>query len=167
MSANPPLIRLAKFTRDLLSVDEQLVRVGRLNFERDDFDDTLIAIDSIGPATRLASSQSFDGAAELMSYSDTHSLPVTINFFGDTAYTLSAAFRLSLRSQPSIELQRLYEVTVFQPSTVTDLKHLAGSGYTDRVELTLNIHVVDTIDIDTLRIDTPQFEIQNEQGQVL
>ena len=65
---NESLRLTALFVRDLLTYDEQLIRIGRQNYDIDDFAIGYIGVDSLGAARRLASGEKFDGTLERMTY---------------------------------------------------------------------------------------------------
>ena len=158
------LIRVAKFTRDLLSVDEQLIRIGRQNFERKDFEADYIVIDALGPALRSGSMEDFDGDTEKLSLGAIWKGPVTLDFYGDDAYTRAIDFSLRMRSQDARELRRALGISIYQVSGITDVKALTGQQYGERMQITATVEISNQVIIDTLRIDTAQLEIRNEEG---
>lgn len=157
-----PLIELAKFTRDLLPYNEQLIRIGRQNFERADFETNYIVVDGLGPIQPLARGQKYDGTAEQMSYSVRQQKPCTMDFYGPGAYDNAERFQLLLRSQQSHDLQHDLGITVNAVNAITDVKALTGQQYGNRVQIELNMNYTVSADVDTLRIDTAQIEIISE-----
>lgn len=151
------LKRLARFTRDLLSYDEQLIRLGRDNWEREDFARPYIVVDALVDSQRLATSQAYDRDAEVQTYADTWRTPCTISFFGAGADERARLFSVLVRSQRSAELQVEHGVSVFPPTSITNVKALTGQQYGENVELGLTVVHGESVDVDTLRIDTPHF----------
>ena len=152
------LKKLALFTRDVLSYDENLIRIGRQNFQRKEFEEDYIVVDGIGASTPTGRIESYDGDTEVQSIGVRSTKPCTLDFYGDNAFTNAAEFRLSLRTQLAYELQKDLGIGVYGVSTETDVKALTGQQYGNRVQLELNVQYCETIDVDTLRIDEAQFE---------
>ena len=161
---SPLLIAVAKFVRDLLAYDEQLIRIGRQDFTREQFQTAYIVVDALGQQARVASSETFDGAAEELSLGTMHSGPVTLDFYGDGAYTRANDFSLLMRSQTALELKQTLGINIYQPSGLTDVKALTGQQYGERVQLEMITEISTETIIDTLRIDTAQLQISNENG---
>jgi hypothetical protein len=162
--SSPVLIAVSKFVRDLLVVDEQLIRIGRHDFDRDDMDKQFIVIDALGPHVRTASLESYDGTAETLGIGAIWEGPVTLDFYGAGAYTRAIDFSLRTQSQAARELRRALGVTIYQPASITDVKALTGSEFSERVQVTTTVAISSNISIDTLRIDTAQLEIRTEDG---
>lgn len=164
--SSPAVVAVAKFVRDLLTYDEQLIRIGRQDFEREQFEKAYIVVDDLGEAQRIASGEEYDGSTgvESMNLSIVWRGPVTLDFYGDDAYARALDVATRMRSQAAAELQQGLGLAIFTPSGITDLKQLTGQQYGERVQMTLTVHLTNSVDIDTLRIDTAQLEIRNEQG---
>lgn len=162
---NEALKQTAIFIRDLLNYDEQLIRIGRQNFDIEEFETAYIGVDSLGAAQRLAGGRSYDGAEESETLQQQWRAPVTVSFYGDGAHSRAHDFALRIGSQPSLELQEAQGIAVYQSSDLTDVKVLTGQQYGERIELTLNVQYSTSVEISTLRIDTPQFEVLTESGQ--
>ena len=162
--ANKVLLAVAKFVRDLMVVDEQLIRIGRQNFTREEFDKAYIVVDGLGAMQRAASSESFDGDAEVLSLGVLWRGPVTLDFYGSTAYTQATEFSMRMRSQAAFELKQTLGIDMQQPSTITDVKDLTGQQYGERMQIEMVVSISNELDIETLRIDTAQLEIRNEDG---
>ena len=158
---NESLRLTALFIRDLLVYGEQLIRIGRQNYDITDFTIGYIGVDSIGPARRLASGEKYDGTLEVMQYQQQWIAPVTVSFYGDEAWSTAANFALLIQSQKSLELQESLEIGVFQAIGLTDVKMLTGQQYGERQELTLNVRYATTANVDTLRIDTARIDLIN------
>ena len=158
---NESLRLTALFVRDLLVYGEQLIRIGRQNYDITDFTIGYIGVDSIGPARRLASGEKYDGTLEVMQYQQQWIAPVTVSFYGDEAWSTAANFALLIQSQKSLELQESLGLGVYQASGLTDVKMLTGQQYSERQELTLNVRYATTANVDTLRIDTARIDLIN------
>lgn len=161
---NIVLKAVAIVTRELLGIDEQLIRIGRADYEREDMTEDYIVIDALGPSLRTASLETYDGDAEQLSLGGIRKGPVTLDFYGGDAYTTAIDFCLRLRSQASRELQQANGITIYQPRNVTELRALAGKEYGDRVQIETTVEISEQVTIDTLRIDEAQIEIRNEEG---
>ena len=131
---NESLRLTALFIRDLLGYNEQLIRIGRQNYDIDDFAIGYIGVDSLGASRRLASGEKFDGTLEKMTYQQQWMAPVTISFYGDDAWDTATTFALLIQSQKALELQESLEIGVFQASGLTDVKMLTGQQYGERQE---------------------------------
>ena len=161
---NESLRLTALFVRDLLGYNEQLIRIGRQNYDIEDFTVGYIGVDSLGAAQRLASGEKYDSTLEKMTYQQQWQAPVTLSFYGADAWATATRLALIIQSQRSLELQQLLGLGVYQASGITDVKMLTGQQYGERQELTLNISYSTAADIDTLRIDTAKIELRTETG---
>lgn len=159
-------IQLMRYTRDLLEHPEQFIKAGRQNFERQHFEQPYIVIDSLAGDVPLASSESYDGAAEKITYSEQVSRPFVWDFYGPEAHDLCRRFRLLARSQSSLELQDALAVTVYHPTAATDVKALTGQQYGERMQLQCQVHYCPSVVVDILRIDTAQLRIISERGLI-
>ena len=147
--------RLAIFVRDLLQQPEgTVVVIGRHNMRRDDFTALQIVIDKIAPEELTSQSKAFDGDAETMAINSYFNGECIINFYGDGARFEAVKFIGLLATQASYELQRDQALGVYNMTGLTDVKLLAGSQYTERLELAFNVRYSESLVIDTLRIDT-------------
>lgn len=162
---NPVLVKAALFIRDLLTYDEQLIKIGRQNSTITDFDVGYIGVDTLGQSTRLATGEKYDGDAEVMTHSQKWSAPIVLSFYGDGAWDKASNFGLLMKSQMAYELQQTLEIGIYQISSLTDVKILTGQEYGERVEINFNVHYAVSIDVDILRIDDAQLDIISEQGQ--
>lgn len=155
---------VAIFVRDLLSYDEQLIRIGRQNFEREDFEAAYIVVDALTAHGRVASTEQYNGTTETAAYSDTWRGTVLIDFYGSGAYDRAAEFSGRCRSQTAYDLRRALSIDMYRPSGVTDVAALTGQQYGERYQLEIVVMHTTTTNIDTLRIDTAQLEIRDETG---
>ena len=156
--------RVALVVRDLLSYDEQLIRVGRQNFTQKDFETDYIVVDDVGQSLQTASLETFDGDAESLSLGGIWRGPVTLDFYGSGTYNRAIQFSLLLRSQGARELKRTHGITIYHPTGPTDLKQLTGQQYGERLQIEMQVEISLDSSVDTLRIDTAQLEFRNEQG---
>lgn len=145
---------LAMLVRDLMGYPEDIIQIGRDNRVRKNDDRRLVIVDAVADSTPVASGEKFDADAEKMTYTQRESMPATLNFYGDTAYEMARDFRLLVRSQSSREIQRRYGITVFNVSAATNLKSLSGTQHSGRYQMRLNVSYNESIEVDTLRIDT-------------
>lgn len=155
---------VAIFVRDLLSYDEQLIRIGRQNFERADFETAYIVIDTLAGQQRTAYSEVYDGDAEVQTLSDQWRGTVLIDFYGAGAWTRAVDFSARCRSQAAYDLRVALGIDVHCPSTITDVAALTGQQYGERVQIESAVEYSSIVSIDTLRIDTAQLEIKDETG---
>lgn len=164
---NEALKQLSIFVRDLLSYDEQLIRIGRNNFERKDFSRPFIVVDGIGPQSRVSRVDGYDGETETQTLGARLSAPCTLNFYGDGAYDRAVDFMIRIASQSSLELQKAQSITIYRASALTDIKALTGQQYGENIELQVNVEYNQIIELSVKRIDTAQINIISEQGQEL
>lgn len=155
---NTGTLQLCRFIRDLLSYDEQLIKPGEINFERENFTLDYIVVDNLN-SIPISIPKKFDPDNELMNYGVLWSGTMTIDFYGDNANTNMVRFMQLANSQKGYELQRDMRLTVSNPSASTDLKQLTGVQYSPRFQLALNIRYNETTDVQTLRIDTAETNI--------
>lgn len=162
--ANPLLVAIAKFVRDVLTHDEALIRIGRLNWEQDDPTTGYIVVDALAPQRRTATLESYDGDTEVLSLGHMWRGTVTLDFYGDGAYDRAELFCLMCKSQAAYELKKSLGLDIHQPNQITDVAALTGQQYGERIQVELVAERCATADIDTLRIDTAQVELRNEDG---
>lgn len=160
---NQIVLKTALFTRDLLEVDESIIKLGRSNMIVDDFTTAQIVIDILGSVTVQTSSEKYDGALENMNYNNTQNATVTINFFGDGSYELANKFILLCNSEKKYTLENMLKLRVGIPKTITDVKLLTGTQYSEQYEVELNITSVEDIDIATPRIEIAQTQFLKDE----
>ena len=80
---------------------------------------------------------------------------IAINFYGDDARNTAELFEVLLASEAGVILQSTRSITVFNPSSVTNLKQLTGAqqGELYQMELDIRYNIESTTTIK--RIDTP------------
>ena len=162
----PILIQLKRYVRDLLVHPEQYVKDGRQNFNRQEFEQPYIVVDSLSGDIPLASSTKYDEDAEQMQYSELVSRAFTFDFYGPNAATLCSNFRLLSRSEASLDLQAALNITVFHPRAATNVKQLTGQQYGERMQLECQVHYSPSLIVDILRIDIAQLRIIGERGLI-
>ena len=158
-----PIISVAKFTRDLLGVDEQLIRLGRHNFEQEEMTGQYIVVDLLA-LVRVSESESFDGDAEKVSYGDIWRGTFTLDFYGTDAYNRAKEFGRLARSQVAAELKRTLGITVYRASNAQNVAQLTGQQYGERWQVEIVVDVSEATLVDTLRIDEAQLQIRSERG---
>lgn len=154
----PHLIAVARFVRDLLSYDEQLIKFDRQNVIATDFETSYIIVNGSLPQAVLARGQRFNGVTEVMTYTAAVSHAVVLEFYGDNAYVNAQAFMMLSESQRANELRRKNSLTIMAVSNITDVGQLLGQSHGNRVHLSFNVQYAPAHDVQTLRIDTPQFQ---------
>lgn len=161
---SPALVAIAKLVRDLLNYDEQLIRIGRHGESREDFETAYIVVDALAPAAPVGNMETYDGTAEELKLGSMWRGSVTLDFYGDSAYTRARDFSLLAKSQTAYELKRTLGINAYYASGPTDLKALTGQQYGERVQIEMVVEISADVTIDTLRIDTAQTEIRDEEG---
>lgn len=78
----PHLKAVARFVRDLLDYDEQLIKFDRRNVQASDFSTSYIVVNGSLPQSVLARGQRFNGDAEIMTYSASVSHAIVPSFTG-------------------------------------------------------------------------------------
>ena len=159
---NEILIRAAKFTRDLLVVDESTIKIGRENNDRDDHDKDYIVVDALGKMIQTGYLETFDPDLEQLSIGGVWAGTITLDFYGKDTYTRAINFGLLARSQKAYELKRSLGIAIYNATGPTDVKALTGSEYDERTQLEFNVQISFDTAIDTLRIDTTQLDIRSE-----
>lgn len=154
----PHLIAVAKFIRDLLVYDEQLIKFDRQDMLQGNFNESYIVVNGSNIANKQSTGASYNGEAEVMNYNESFSQSVIIEFYGDDAYTNSRKFSLLNASQKATELKKLLFISISHISSAIDVKQILGSAYGNRVHLTFNVNYCPSIDVNILRIDTAEFE---------
>lgn len=155
---NEALKLLALFYRDLTATDESLILIGRHNRAQEDFETPYVVVDQLGPANKISQLSDYNGTDELMNYGTLWKASCTIDFYADGAYSRASMFELLMRTQEATDLKKTLGVNVYHVSQLTDVKQLTGQQYGERIQLALMIEYNQSISIETLRIDTAQFE---------
>ena len=151
---NQATILLARFVRDLLVLPESVVILGRTNKQRGDTNALQVVVDQLAPASVLTDTYEFDGDAELTKVDNLMRGVFTIDFMGSTAYTIATKYMAMQRSQLAADLRRNLGINVGFADTITDVKLLSGTQYSERYQVTLNMTYNNSLAIPTNRIDT-------------
>lgn len=159
----PHLKAVARFVHDLLDYDEQLIKFDRRNVQASDFSTSYIVVNGSLPQSVLARGQRFNGDAEVMTYSASVSHAIVLEFNGDEAYRNAENFLMLNDSQAAKELRRKHAITIMAVSNITDVGQLLGQSHGNRVHLTFNVQYAPARDVQTLRIDTPQFQFLEDK----
>lgn len=163
IKTQPHLIAVARFVRDLLDYDEQLIKFDRRNIISSDFAASYIVVNGSLPQSVLARGQRFNGDTEVMTYTATVSHSIVLEFYGDSAYTNAESFLMLSESQLANELRRKNALTIMSVSNITDVGQLLGQSHGNRVHLSFNVQYAPARDVQTLRIDTPQFQFLEDK----
>lgn len=159
----PHLIALARFVRDLLAYDEQLIKFDRKNIIATDFTTSYIVVNGSLPQSLLARGQRFNRVTEVMKYTTAVSHSIVLEFYGDKAYSNAEDYLMLSASQKANELRRKNGLTIMSVSNITDVGQLLGQSHGNRVQLSFNIQYAPARDVQTLRIDTPQFQFLEDK----
>lgn len=161
---NPVLILVAQYIRDLLVYDEQLIRIGRQNFERTELEQGFIVVDQLGRSDRIGNVETYNWTTEQIKYGATFKGIVTLDFYGDGAYTRAIEFSLKSKSQDALDLKRSLGINCYNVKGFADLKALTGQQYGERVQSEMTVEISNEVTLTALRIAVPQFEIRTEEG---
>ncbi|EPR2254944.1 phage neck terminator protein [Yersinia enterocolitica] len=163
IKTQPHLIAVARFVRDLLDYDEQLIKFDRRNIISSDFAMSYIVVNGSLPQSVLARGQRFSSDAEVMTYTAAVSHSIVLEFYGYNAYTNAESFLMLSESQLANELRRKNALTIMSVSNITDVGQLLGQSHGNRVHLNFNVQYAPARDVQTLRIDTPQFQFLEDK----
>ncbi len=136
----PHLKAVARFVRDLLDYDEQLIKFDRRNVQASDFSTSYIVVNGSLPQSVLARGQRFNGDAEVMTYSASVSHAIVPSFTGDKAYVNAESFMMLSESQHANELRRTHSLTIMAVSNIIDVGATPwGQSHGNRVHLSFNV----------------------------
>lgn len=152
-----PLIQLARYTRDLLGVDESIIKLGRDNFDNTDFSQPLIVVDTLTTAPQY-SNFNYDNVAEQRTHTVNILGDFTLNFYGSDALTQSSIWVTMNTSEAGRQLQQLYEIQIYRGTSVNNLRWLAGAQYNNRFEVSVRMRYNIEHTSSVLRIDTAQLD---------
>jgi len=155
---NQATINLALYVRDLLTVAESSIALGRTNRSRGDTDALQIVVDTLAPAIALTDTSQYDGITELQEITQVWQSVMTIDFMGATAYQEAIKFITRNRHQVGFDLKRTLGIDVGAVGQIQDLKFLQGEQYSERLQIQLTMTYNVTANIETLRIDTAQLD---------
>lgn len=151
--------RVGLFLLSLIDDATIPIKKARNNHQNTDFTKPLILVDNLGNAQKIGTSDTFDGVNEVMTYGDYYKQTFTLDFYGDNAYDLAVKVIALLRSQASYNLQQTTGLTFYRPTGIANLRQLTGTTYFNRYQIEVNVNYWDNFDIDTLRIDTLNWEL--------
>jgi len=154
---------MARYVRDLLEYDSNLIRPDKKNFSQDDFGTDYIVINTSQPTKRLTKGRTYDGDKEVMNYNETSSQTFVIEFYGENAFNNVNRFTVLNDSQQARDIRYLQGLTACSVMSQTDVKQMIGSSYGNQINVEINAMISRDIDVDTLRIDTPQIEYQEDK----
>lgn len=163
IKTQPHIIAVARFVRDLLDYDEQVIKFDRRNIISSDFAASYIVVNGSLPQSVLARGQRFNGDTEVMTYTAAVSHSIVLEFYGDNAYTNAESFLMLSESQLANELRRKNALTIMSVSNIIDVGQLLGQSHGNRVHLSFNVQYAPARDVQTLRIDTPQFQFLEDK----
>ena len=152
------VIKVALFVRDLLQVDETIIKIGRNNLEQD-FTKLQIVVDILGAQQVVTNSRKFNSTTEVMNYNNTQAATVTCNFYGNGAYTKANEFVNLCKSQRAQDLKYTLKLRVGNPTSITNVKKLTGTQYSEQYEVELSITHSEAVNVSTLRIDTENLDL--------
>lgn len=153
---NPNLLNVGRYIRDLLTFPEGQILFGRINEELYDLTTDLIVIDSLA-STVIGEEPDYDGVNEVLSYRNRIRDQITIDIYGSNAYTYASKLRVLIKGEASYELQRTLGIGVYHVGNIQDLKFLGGTQYSNRINLEMGVQYLESVDVNTLRIDEAQF----------
>ena len=88
---------------------------------------------------------------------------IVLEFYGDKAYVNAESFLMLSESQHANELRRTHSLTIMAVSNIIDVGQLLGQSHGNRVHLSFNVQYAPARDVQTLRIDTPQFQFLEDK----
>lgn len=148
-----PLVAVRNFVLQLLQLDPSQVILGRMGYDIQDFSADLIVVDAIA-ITALGYSDSVDLVSEISTFATLERYSCTLDIYGSNCYMLASRFRNLLRSQQAKEIQEFLKISIKHVTSMQDLKELAGTEYSDRVQVLFNTDIISSGTISTLRIDS-------------
>lgn len=151
------MLRIAQFTKDLMNDAGLKVLLARENYTNLNFEDNLALVDDL-PLEAISTNDSYNGATEVQSLTIFNKGVFTIDFYGADSKANALKFISLCRSQKAFDLSRSLKVSVNSPTSITDLKELVGTKYYKRYQVSFTASMCDTLDIETLRIDTAGIE---------
>lgn len=161
---NDLLFRVGELVRILTNAQKGELYIGRENILNKDYTKRIFVVDELPPATVLSSGEKFNGTTEVMKFVTMYRHDVTIDVYGATAHLEASKLVGLLRSQLAHDTKTALGLSGFNVSSKTDLKELTGTQYINRIQLACVVHNCETVEIQTMRIDTATLQIRNEKG---
>lgn len=155
------LITLADYATSLMDFDETKVIVGRENATQETFANDYIVVDTLA-TTPTSHNREYDWDLEKENRITSLQGTFTLEFYGPNAETNAYKFINIVSSQKGKDLQKTNEITIYRPSSVNNLKQLAGNKYFDRIEIEIVVQYNQSFEIDTLRIEEIPVEYTEE-----
>ena len=155
------LVAIADYITDLMSVGASKVIVGRENATQETFSNDYIVVDTL-TTTPQSHSREYDWDAEKETRITSLQGSFTIEFYGDNAEVNANKFVNIQSSQLGKGLQKQYNITLYRPSSINNLKQQAGNKYFNRFEIEIMIQYNQSFEIDTLRIEKIPVEYTQE-----
>lgn len=152
-------IQVADFTKALMNDEDLIIILGRENFENVDFTQDIILIDSLTVARNISATDSYNGTSEIQTFTTYFNQLFTLDFYGDNAYVNANKFIALLRSEKANWYLKDYNLSMMNANSIIDLKDLLGTDYTNRYQVEVSVNYFVNVNIDTLRIDTINYEI--------
>lgn len=152
-------IQVADFTKALMNDENLIIIIGRENFENVDFTQDIIVIDSLTVAKNISVTDSYNGTDEIQTFTTCFNQLFTLDFYGDNAYSNANKFIALLKSEKANWYLKDYNLSMMNANSLIDLKDLLGTDYTNRYQVEVSVNYFVNVDIETLRIDTINYEI--------
>ncbi|AGH07346.1 hypothetical protein VPGG_00029 [Vibrio phage VBM1] len=156
---NQSIINVARYVRDLLDYDENLIQFDRKNTQQSDAVTGYIVVNGSGVGRAMSHGSGYDGDNEVMEYSTAIAKPITLEFYGSSAYENAELFMLLNKSQKAREISRDLGLTIYDVSQDTDVKQLLGYQYGNRIHIDFNIQYCPSVAVDVLRVDATEYDI--------
>lgn len=150
---NPAIKQVARFVRDLLEYNEQLIKFDRRNTQKEDLDTNYIVVNSSSPQNSLSKGATYNSDNEIMTYSSSEQQSITLEFYGKDAYTNASLFSSLSKSQKAKELSSNLDFTIYNVSNTADVRQIMGYQYGNRVHIEFNIQYCPSTNVETLRVD--------------
>ncbi len=164
MRNQPQILKnIAIFIRDLLDYDEQLIKFDRDNMPEKDFTTSYIVVNGSSIVNKTSSGSVFNGDTEVMQYDISESRQIILEFYGSDAFINSGNFSLLTQSQKAYDLKRNLYLSIGRVSKATDVAQVLGNTFGNRVHLEMNVQYNESVNVETLRIDTAQFEFLEDK----
>jgi hypothetical protein len=148
------------YVKGLLNFDETKIVIGRLNFEANDFNENFIVVDSLNMKP-LGTTEKWNN--DVMIYCTRISANITIDFLGNNSLQNASNFINLQSSQNASDLQNELNIGVFHSKSIKNLKEQVGLNYYMRYQIELVVMTTLETEVNTLNIESAQFELHNEK----
>lgn len=152
------LIKVCDYVKDILTFDADKIVIARANYTLKDFTSDLIVVDLL-TMTPLGKNESYNKVSEKLTLATNVNANITLDFYGDNALINATNFINMQQSQTAIDLQRTLGIGVFHSKNIKNVKEKVGVNYYSRYQIELVINGIISKEIDTLRIDTVDFDV--------